>query len=90
MLGLRYFTMLCNNAEYKKMDQDVSLGQLYDVQNEINILYKAKVGPTHFLRHRLYCTMFQVWPKRPCDTEFVLHMDDQISGHGFLPVYTGK
>ena len=34
--------------------------------------------------------MFQVWPKRPCDGEFVLHMDDQISGHGFLPVYTGK
>ena len=22
--------------------------------------------------------------------EFVLHMDDQISGHGFLPVYTGS
>jgi hypothetical protein len=49
MLGLRYFTMLRNNAEYKRMDQDVSLGQLYNVQNEINILYKALVGPTHFL-----------------------------------------
>jgi hypothetical protein len=49
MLGLRYFTMLYNNAEYKKMDQDTSLGQLYDVQNEINILYKALVGPIHFL-----------------------------------------
>ncbi len=34
MLGLRYFTMLCNNAEYKKMGQDLSLGQLYDVHNE--------------------------------------------------------
>jgi hypothetical protein len=34
MLGLRYFTMLCSNAEYKKMGQDVSLGQLYDVQSE--------------------------------------------------------
>jgi hypothetical protein len=33
--------MLCNYAEYKKMDQDVSLGQLYNAQDEINILYKA-------------------------------------------------
>ncbi len=49
MLGLRYFTMLCNYAEYKRMDQDRSLGQLYDVQNEINILYKDLVGPTHSL-----------------------------------------
>ncbi len=32
------------------MDQDVSLGQLYDVQNKINILYKALVGPFHFLQ----------------------------------------
>jgi len=38
MLGLRYFTMLCNNVEYKKMGPDMSLGQLYDVQNVINIL----------------------------------------------------
>ncbi len=35
MLGLRYFTTLCNNAEYKKMGHDVILGQMYDVQNEI-------------------------------------------------------
>jgi hypothetical protein len=33
MLGLRYFTMLCNDVEYKNMDQGESLGQLYDVQN---------------------------------------------------------
>ncbi len=33
MLGLRYFTMLCNDAEHKNMDQDKSLGQLNDVQN---------------------------------------------------------
>ncbi len=33
MLELRYFTMRCNNAEYKKVGQDTSLGQLYDVQN---------------------------------------------------------
>jgi hypothetical protein len=49
MVGLRCFTMLCNNAEYKKMGQDMSLGQLYNVQNKINILYKALVGPTHLL-----------------------------------------
>jgi hypothetical protein len=49
MLGLRYCTMLCKNAEHKKMDIDVSQDQLYNVQNEIKILYKAKVGPTHFL-----------------------------------------
>ncbi len=42
--------MLCKDAEYKNMDQDVSQGQLYDVQNEIKILCKAKVGPTHFLQ----------------------------------------
>ncbi len=34
------------------MDPDMSLGQLYKMQNEIKILYKAKVGPTHFLRHK--------------------------------------
>ncbi len=50
MLGLRYCTMLCKNAENKRMDQGKSLGQLYDVQNEIKILYKAMVGPTLFLR----------------------------------------
>jgi len=33
MLGLRYFTMLCKDAEYKIMDQNGSLGQLFDVQN---------------------------------------------------------
>ncbi len=44
--------MRCDNAEYKKLDQDTSLGQLYKIQNEIKILYKAKVGPTHFLWHK--------------------------------------
>jgi len=39
MLGLRYFNMLCNNAEYKKMDQDKGQGQLYDVQIQIEIFY---------------------------------------------------
>jgi hypothetical protein len=40
MLGLRYFTILCNDAEYKNMDQGESQGQLYDVQNWIKIYYK--------------------------------------------------
>jgi hypothetical protein len=35
------------------MDQDVSLGQLYNVHNKINILYKALVGLTHFLEFSL-------------------------------------
>jgi hypothetical protein len=48
MLELRYFTMLCNNAVYKRMGKDVSLGQLYKRQNKIKILYKAKVGPTTY------------------------------------------
>jgi hypothetical protein len=29
--------MLSNNDEYKKMGQDLSFGQLYDVQNEMKI-----------------------------------------------------
>jgi hypothetical protein len=39
------------------MDQDVSL---CDVQNEINIQYKALVGPTHLLRHQVdfVCDIF--------------------------------
>jgi hypothetical protein len=40
MLGLRYFTILCNDVEYKSMDQDESSGQLYDVQIRIKIFYK--------------------------------------------------
>jgi hypothetical protein len=40
MLGLRYFTTLCNDVEYKSMDQDESSGQLYDVQIQIKIFYK--------------------------------------------------
>jgi hypothetical protein len=41
MLALRYFAMVCNNAEYKNMGQvDLSLGQLYNVQNKIKIYAK--------------------------------------------------
>jgi hypothetical protein len=50
--------MQCNYAEYKKMDQDVSLGQLYDAQNEIKVLYKAKVGLTHFLQYNINIFIF--------------------------------
>jgi hypothetical protein len=54
MLGLRYFIMLCKDTEYKNMDQDGSLGQLYNVQNWIKILYKQPVWaysfPTTLLR----------------------------------------
>jgi hypothetical protein len=32
--------MLCNDAEYKNMDQDESLGQLNDVQIQIKIFNK--------------------------------------------------
>ncbi len=44
MLALRDFTMLCNNAEYKKMGEYLSLGQLYDVCNEIKIYTKHWLG----------------------------------------------
>ncbi|KAL0274067.1 UNVERIFIED_CONTAM: hypothetical protein PYX00_006584 [Menopon gallinae] len=30
------------------------------------------------------------WTKRPSDDEFSLQMDDETTGHGFLPVYNGK
>jgi hypothetical protein len=36
--------MLCNNAKYKRMDQDLSLGQLYDVHKEIKIYTKHWLG----------------------------------------------
>jgi hypothetical protein len=32
MLALKYFAILYNNVEYKKLGQDLSLGQLHDVQ----------------------------------------------------------
>ncbi len=44
MLGLRYFVMLCNNAEYKRIGQDQSLGQVYDVHNKIKISTKHWLG----------------------------------------------
>jgi hypothetical protein len=30
---LSHITIICNDHEYKMMEQDASLGQLYDVQN---------------------------------------------------------
>ncbi len=43
--------MLCKDADYKNMEQDESLGQLYDVQNSIKIFYKQPGWAYHFLRH---------------------------------------
>ncbi len=65
MLGLRYFTMLCNDAEYKNMDQAESLGQLYDVQNWIKIYYKQQGWAYSFsMTHVSYF----VWPGWPQST----------------------
>ncbi len=44
MLASRDFTMLCNNAEHKKMGEDLSLGQLYDACNKIKIYTKHWLG----------------------------------------------
>ncbi len=44
----QHVLLLFNNAEYKKIGQDLSLGQLYKIQNEIKILYKQRLG-LHFL-----------------------------------------
>ncbi len=55
MLGLRYFTMLCNDAEYKNMDQDESLGQLNDVQIQLKIFYKQS-GRAYSFSTTIYLT----------------------------------
>jgi len=41
MLGLRYFTTVCNDNEHKVMGQGSSLGQLYNVQNENKDISKS-------------------------------------------------
>ena len=41
------------------------------------------------LKEATKSSLHLVWSKRVSDIEFVLHMDDRISGHGYLPVYTG-
>jgi hypothetical protein len=43
-VGLRYFTMQCNNAQNKRMDQDLFQGQLYNVHNKIKISTKHWLG----------------------------------------------
>jgi hypothetical protein len=50
MLGLRYFTMLCNNVEYKKMGQEMSLGQLYNVHNKIKISLQSTGWAYSFIK----------------------------------------
>ncbi len=42
VLGLRSFTMVCNNANYEKMDLDH--GQLYYVHNKLKIYTKHWLG----------------------------------------------
>jgi hypothetical protein len=44
MFRLRYFTIVCNANEYEMMGQDASLGQLCDVQNEIKLSKKQRLG----------------------------------------------
>jgi len=45
MFRLKCFTIVCNANEYKMMDQgSKSLGQLYDVHNEIKIFQKHWLG----------------------------------------------
>jgi hypothetical protein len=40
IVRLSYFTTVCNTHECKKMDQGISRGQLYDVENVIKISEK--------------------------------------------------
>jgi hypothetical protein len=58
--------MLPNYAEYKRMDQDKSRGQLYNVQNAINIYTKHWLGLlifsdintlSPFIWFNLWCTL---------------------------------
>ena len=44
MLTLSYSTIMCNTHEYKKMDTGLSRGQLYEIQNEINMSEKLGSG----------------------------------------------
>ena len=55
MLAVGDFTMLCNNAEYKKMGQEMSLGQLYNVHNKIKIYTKHWLGLLIYHDTNRYC-----------------------------------
>ncbi len=63
-VSLRDFTMLCIKAEYKRMGQDLSLGQLYDVQNKIEIYIKHWLGlfiyynTNEFIKQKINCLSF--------------------------------
>ncbi len=50
--------MLCTNAEYEEMDQDLSLGQLYNVHNETKISSKYWLGLLIY-----YDTALKYWTK---------------------------
>jgi len=45
---------LCNDAEYKNMDQDENQGQLYDVHIWIKIIYKQSGWAYSFSTTKLY------------------------------------
>jgi hypothetical protein len=55
MFRLRYFTIVCNANEYKMMGQGASLGQLYDVQNEIKISKQLFCPQSTNFRIKLEC-----------------------------------
>ncbi|KAK7863661.1 hypothetical protein R5R35_006188 [Gryllus longicercus] len=42
------------------------------------------------LKEASVTSLHLAWQRRPNDEEFTLQMDDMESGHGFLPIYSGK
>ncbi|XP_052239608.1 fibronectin type-III domain-containing protein 3A-like isoform X2 [Dreissena polymorpha] len=41
------------------------------------------------LSERHVTELVLAWARRASDDEYSLHMDDEISGHGFIPIYNG-
>jgi len=54
---LRYFTMLCNDVEYRRMHQDLSWGQLYD-DNKVKISWKCLVCAYSFITPLTFLSNF--------------------------------
>lgn len=42
------------------------------------------------LKHATSSSLYVTWSRRPQDDEFILQINDNESGHGFLPAYTGR
>lgn len=42
------------------------------------------------LKHQTPSTIYLTWTRRSDDEEFILQINDNESGHGFLPAYTGR